>query len=248
MSSLLTFYLNVNIGFGPIISSALIGMLGVLIISKYEVEVFCGSFLGMASDLVFITYNQFLIAALLSGIVFVLVDNHYTGMGGKLGAIAFTGSLFVGIFNNSNFLTSSIPSFEISIILLFYAIGGAMLTYILSIRFNYSSVFSSSIVGLLASLILPIFYGDLGNQLALMVFCASFVGMSSEEVLENEFYVLITSLYTGIIFILTSPYFGGLGGKLGMTAFVSVISLRGSLELMSLFRKRNLKRREEAIG
>ncbi|WP_027338951.1 hypothetical protein [Halonatronum saccharophilum] len=241
LSALFTFYLNINMGMGPIVASAVVGLLGAIIISKYEVEVFCGSFVGMASNLIFISYGQLFLAAFISGLIFILVDNYFSGIGGKLGAIAFTGSILVGLFNRVEFLSGSIPDLNISTLLIIYSICGAVGTYVLSVRFNKGPVLSSAIVGLLAGIVLPLIYGDLGTQLALMAFCASFAGMSSKDILDNEFLVLISGIITALIFIFTTPYLGGLGGKLGMTAFVSVISLRGSLSLIDLTRKEEFR-------
>lgn len=229
VSAILTFYLNIDLGFGPIIASALIGIIAVFIIPKYQVEVFCGSFVGMASNLIFTNYIHFLEAAIISAFIYILLENNFKGIGGKLGAVAFVGSLMIGLLTNVEFSSGNIPSMELSILLIIYSGITAVLTFLLSIRYGYSSVLSSSVVALLAVFLLPILHGSYGEQLALMAFCATFVGMSSEEILDNEFLVMITAIFAALIFIITTPYLGGLGGKLGMTAFLSVLFSRKSL-------------------
>lgn len=51
--------------------------------------IFCGSFIGMGSNLVVV-----LIAPIFAAIITNLLKSHFNGLGGKLGAIAFISSAF----------------------------------------------------------------------------------------------------------------------------------------------------------
>jgi membrane associated rhomboid family serine protease len=95
-------------------------------------------------------------------------------------------------------------------------------------------------VGILAAILLPSLYGaDPGKMLAVVVFCASFVGMSAKARLSSELQIALAGIICGVLYIYTSPWLGGAGGKLGTLAFGSSISIWG---LMGVWRRLSRKR------
>jgi hypothetical protein len=117
-------------------------------------------------------------------------------------------------------------------LILIYSVLGAVLAYVLSIRFGKGPVIGSAFVGLVAGILLPAVYGvELGKALAVVVFCASFVGMSGAARLKSEALIALAGLVCGLAYIYASPWLGGAGGKLGTLAFGAAIAVGGLARL-----------------
>lgn len=230
---LATFALTQTLGFSAVLASGLIGVIAYMLVPKYEVPAFCGSFVGMASYSLLPGYRYLILAGLISGIVYVIGKYSFKGFGGKLGTTAFIGTVLAAVFTGQSFSGGYIPGGNMVYLLIIYSVIGAVLTYILHIRFKLSAVFSSGIIGVLAALILPIFHPANGATLAVMAYCATFAGMSSKDRISNEFIMAIGAILTALIFIFTSPYLNGAGGKLGTIAFASVITIKGLAILLN---------------
>ena len=98
------------------------------------------------------------------------------------------------------------------------------------------AVIASALVGLLAGLSLPVLLGpEEGKVIALMVFAASFAGMSSRERIRSSLHIALAGALAGLLFIYTMPYAGGAGGKMGTIAFGAVIAVAGADKIMRLF-------------
>ena len=234
LGGLATFALTQTFGISAVLASGLIGIIAYILAPKYEVPAFCGSFVGMASYSLLPGYRYLILAGIIAGIVYVIGKYSFKGFGGKLGTTAFIGTVMATVFTGQNFAGGSIPEGNMIYLLILYSIIGAVLTFILHVRFKFSAVFSSGLIGVIAALILPIFYPVNGATLAVMAYCASFAGMSSKERIPNELVMTIAAVLTALIFIFASPYLNGAGGKLGTTAFASVITIKG---LIILFNK-----------
>jgi hypothetical protein len=91
---------------------------------------------------------------------------------------------------------------------------------------------ASGIVGVVAGLILPVLFPEIGGTLAVMAICASFVGMSSAKHFPNALPLAVAGLFLGLIFIYSMPFLGGAGGKLGTMAFGSGLAVRGFMDLL----------------
>ncbi|MGM0414663.1 MAG: hypothetical protein ACQEQP_05755 [Bacillota bacterium] len=227
LGGLVTFALSQFFGISAVLASGLIGIIAYLLIPKYEVPAFCGSFVGMASYSLLPGYRYLILAGFIAGIVYVIGKYSFKGFGGKLGTTAFIGTVLAAVFTGQNFTGGSIPEGNMIYLLIFYSIIGAVLTFIMHTRFKFSVVFSSGFIGVIAAIILPIIYPVNGATLAVMAYCASFAGMSSKDRIPNELIMTLAAILTALIFIFTSPYLNGAGGKLGITAFASIITIKG---------------------
>ncbi|WP_156487893.1 hypothetical protein QQE94_03095 [Fervidobacterium pennivorans subsp. shakshaketiis] len=236
IGAVVTFYLNNHIGLGAVAAAGIVGILGFVVASKYEVPIYCGSFVGMSSANVY-DFEHLLIASVLAGVIFVITKRIFKGFGGKLGTIALLGAVLSAVITGREFTKSSLPEWEVGLLIMFFAIIGILATYILNVRFGKSPVLSSATIGLIGGLVLPEIFPEIGQILALVVICASFAGMSSKERLPNEFYAVIAGMFCGVIFIFSAPYFGGAGGKLGTIAFGAVISVAALRRFGVLFKK-----------
>ncbi len=112
----------------------------------------------------------------------------------------------------------------IKIFLLYFIIffGGCWATFFLQEYFGIGVVLASALVGL-AGTIIP-FPQKNKNSYQAIIYTASFAGMSSFELVENIFHIALVSIFGALIFIGLKNYFIGLGGKMGFTAFLSIIA------------------------
>ncbi len=230
--TLVTFLLSVDFGLGAVVAAGLVGVASTVIFPKYDVPLYCGSFVGMAcGQHVYVTYFHIVVAGLLAALVFVASRDSFDGFGGKLGTIAFAGCVGAALLLGRQLISDPVPGWEVSKYLIIYSILGAVLTFMLNERLGHSAVISSGLVGLTGGLLLPVMYPGFGGALAVMVICASFAGMSSMGRIPNEGVMALAGIFCALVFIYTSPYLGGAGGKLGTIAFGSVISLHGMMRV-----------------
>jgi hypothetical protein len=223
----LTFEISHTFGLGAVLASALIGLLGAIFFPEYDAPVFCGSFVGMCSADVYIHGYDVLLAGAFAGLVYILGREVLNGFGGKLGTIAFAGTLLTGLGLKRQFIISPVPPFDLAWHIVLYATIAAVLTYWLSVSLKWGPVLASAVVGLAGGLLLPLLHPISGGMLAVVVFCASFTGMSSPERLPGIGLMTLAGLFTGIIFLYSMPIFGGAGGKLGTIAFGSSLAVWG---------------------
>ena len=225
--AVLTFALSTDLGLGPVVAASLVGILATLALRRFDVPIYCGAFVGMASRGYLCEYGHLVLASVLAGVVFVLSKAAFNGFGGKLGTIAFIGCIGAGLLTGRACSSVPVPGWDVGVYLVGYSVLAAVLTYVLNVRLKNSPVISSGLVGLAGGLILPVVHPDMGGILAVMVICASFAGMSNRQRVPNELYLVIAGVLCALVFMYSHPHLGGAGGKLGTIAFGSVIATAG---------------------
>ena len=105
-----------------------------------------------------------------------------------------------------------------SLILILGGIGGAVFTFLLQ-KAGCSAVVASCIVGLIGALI---GHFTLSTHLPLIVFCGSFVGMTSLTLGSIPLMILGGAL-CGLVYKISLNVFAGYGGRLGTIAFISTV-------------------------
>lgn len=240
-AAVITFYLSIDGGLalGAVVASSAVGLAAAVIKPAYAVPAFCGSFAGMACGNTF-TGATLILAAVLAGLVYVMCRHVFNGFGGKLGTVAFSGCLLALLLSRCGFAEASVPDSEIVLPLVAVSILAAVATYAMAVRLRLNVVFSSALVGLIAGVLLPILYPVHGGTLAVMAFCASFAGMSGRQRISNEAYIAVAGVVCAVVFIYSTPYFGGAGGKLGTIAFGSVMFAFGLQKGGRLLARRTL--------
>jgi len=231
--AILTYALSIYAGFGAVIASGLIGVAAAIFIPKYGAPAFCGSFAGMSSALLLSPWAM-LFAAVLAGLLYVLARNTLNGFGGKFGTIAFSACMVVALLTGSSVPAKSFTGWEFGFVLIALSVCAAVVTYILSIRFKLGPVLASGLVGVMAGLWLPLIFPGNGSTMAVMIFCASFAGMSAPKRIKNELFVAIAGIIAGLAFIFSFKLQGA-GGKLGTIAFGSVMAVYGILKIIRKF-------------
>ncbi len=231
IGAIVTFTLSVNLGLGAVTAAGLVAIVAALIIPKYGVPIYCGAFVGMASDKLLCQHGSLALAGVLGGIVYVLTTGVLDGFGGKLGTIAFTGCILAGLIVGREFVVLPVPTWDVAWLIVLYSVIGTVATFYLSVNLDHGAVMGSGIVGLAGGLILPALHPGIGGTLAVMVICASFAGMSAVKRFPSIAPMFPAGVLCGLFFIYSMPYLGGAGGKLGTIAFGSVIAVRGVMEL-----------------
>lgn len=242
IGTLSSYLLNHTFELGPVVASALIGLIGGILVKKYAVPIYCGSFAGMVSSLVISSITDVIIVAIFSGLLYVLGSETFKGFGGKLGATAYFATLSASLFTDTitHTMTGGDISIQYDVFLVF--IIGALGTYFINEHYKIGVVIASSLLGLTSGLILPNVLSN-GSSLAVALFCGTFIGMSAAKKLSTRVSVVVASIIGTIIFLYTAPYFAGLGGKLGLIAFGSSISTAGLYNLKNNILSKHLSKK-----
>lgn len=227
VGALASYWLNVDMKLGAVAASALVGMVSAVVAPAYAVPLYCGSFVGMASPKVFGS-AQFLVAVAAAGITYVLSQDVFNGFGGKLGTIACAGCCLSAVFTGRQFLSSPVPQWDAGLKIVVTATLAALAAYYVNVGIGKGPVMGSAIVGLVGGLVLPSLIPEVGSTLAAVCMCASFAGMSSKARIPSGVLMGAAGALVGFVFMFASPYLGGAGGKLGTTAFGSVIAVNAA--------------------
>lgn len=223
--AIITYLSSVHLGLSSVVVSGIVGLAVAIFIPKYAAPAFCGSFAGMSS-IFLLPITEMLIAAIFTGIIYIIAKNTLNGFGGKFGTIAFSACLITALITGKTVFFPEIIETGQVLLFLAFSISSAVLTYMLSVRVKTGPVIASGFVGIMAGIWLPEIFPVSGSALAVMVFCSSFIGMSSPKRLENEFKAAAAGLVAGIAFIYSTSI-QGTGGKLGTLAFGSVLAIYG---------------------
>jgi hypothetical protein len=230
--ALVTYTLACTLGLSAVTASALIALIAALTLPEYAVPAYCGSFVGMTSIQLLHTHGEVAIAGVVAGLLFVLTESAYPGLGGKLGTIAFAGAVLTGLGLERQFIIAPVPDGPLAFLIIGHAVIATIVTYWLNVTRGHGAVIASGIVGLVGGLILPAIDAEIGPLLAVVVICASFGGMSNGERFPRFSAVAVVGVITGLIFVYSTPLMGGAGGKLGTIAFAAALAVRGYMNLL----------------
>jgi len=235
---IITFFLQSHFGLNAVLASGAVGLVGGIFFKKQSAAVYCGSFVGMACPALYVYVPSVALGSFFASIIYVLSKELFQGAGGKLGTIAFIGSLLsAGVFRYTPY-REAVPLWNAGGVMVIYAVFGAYITYVLNHKFRLGPVAASAYVGLAAGSVLPLVHGqETGLMYAVMVFCASFAGMADKSRIPKAMGMIPAGIICALLFIYSAPFLGGAGGKLGTIAFASVLTMDG----WSLLGKRPIK-------
>ena len=101
LGTIVTYSLQYFLDLNPILSASIVGLCGAFADKKLSkvisVPLYCGAFVGMTNPENHFTFPLIFTFGLIAGIVYYLSKNFYTGVGGKLGTIAFVAVISVVI-------------------------------------------------------------------------------------------------------------------------------------------------------
>lgn len=231
VGAIVTYAMVVELGLSSVVAAGLVAIASAFVFPKESVAVYTGAFVGMTSPDLFTSYGHAVLAAVLAGVAFALVRPVFDGIGGKLGTVAFVSAVPVVLLTATEFHGEPLPAPDVSVLVVVSSIGGAILTYTISVEGNRSPVFASGFVGVLGGVLLPLGAPNAGSLLAAAVFCASFVGMASPERISGPTNIGLAGAIAGVVVISTTPFLGGSGGKLGTIAFGACLAVLGLEQL-----------------
>nr|WP_241175211.1 hypothetical protein [Natronolimnobius sp. AArcel1] len=236
VGAVITFVLSASVGVGPVLASAVVGVGAGLAVPKVGAQVYCGSFVGMASPAVVPSLEYLVLAGMIAGGVFVATTEVFGGVGGKLGTIAMCGCVSMIALTGLEYGDGGVPAWEAVAWVVPVAVVGAVVTVLVSTRLGLGAVVGSGVVGVVAGISFPlVFSGSTGSMLAAVAFCASFVGMSSLARLDTV-HVGLAGGVCGVVYLAVMPAFDGAGGKLGTIAFIACLAVIGMGKLSGRLR------------
>lgn len=105
--AVLTYYMSIDLKLGPVLATGISGLIGVYLPCVFRHEwlraipapFYCGAFVGMCSPFIATGYPYLLLAGAFSGVIYLLIIDHFNGVGGKLGSIAFAGVALVSLIS-----------------------------------------------------------------------------------------------------------------------------------------------------
>ena len=113
------------------------------------------------------------------------------------------------------------------VMILIISVIAGVATYFVSHFLKKGAVIASAIITLIAGLMLPHFFPEIGSTLAVAAACSSYAGMISLENALNLLEMAVISLMTGILFIASNSAYIGIGGRLGTIAAISCFAWLG---------------------
>ena len=122
-------------------------------------------------------------------------------------------------------------------------VGGlsSIVTFLLQVKFKQGPVRSSSLVGVLVGVFVLMFPNLLSTYLTenlpLVCFGASFIGMVSSKIMSDYLLIGFSGVVFTLIYFNTSNYFSGFGGGLGSAACIALLV---TLSIPVLMKKRKL--------
>mmetsp|Transcript_8896 Transcript_8896/g.14663 ORF Transcript_8896/g.14663 Transcript_8896/m.14663 type:complete len:622 (-) Transcript_8896:156-2021(-) len=236
-SCALTFYFNHDLKMYSVLASSVVGVIAHSFQSPYREVAFAATFGGMGGHLDKpggpFTLGSAAILGTVVALVYLLMEGHFNGVGGKLGTIAFiSGAVCAAVGKPLGNEWKPIQEEEWTGWTFPMALGsiaagtlGCLLTVFLMNKEKplASTTLASSTTGLASLFLLQLhdepLYGQMWSAFA---YTGSFAGMTAKTRLMPPFVVLAGFLGSCIL-LLVWPLCPGVGGKYGLSALLAVL-------------------------
>ena len=238
-----TIWIIIKFDTSPVFSSALIGSLVSFIpnsvlgiktkliqnISHTKLTIYAGSFTGMTGLQYFPNILSLVITAIIGGVIYNLLRNSFFGLGGKLGSIGFGAIILYllssKILNITGGIKIEAPTTDLAILTaILSSVFGGFGTFLLTSKLNWHVLKASALLSLVIAIPFEIWEIKEYISIPFVVFGASFIGMSSHKIFDNNL-ILIASILFGIFYTLFNNSFNEIGGTLGTTACLCCLSV-----------------------
>lgn len=114
-----------------------------------------------------------------------------------------------------------------NLIFILTASAAGTLSYGISNKFKKGPVFGSSIITLVAGIILPVLFPEIGGKLAAAAACASYAGMAATKLIPSTLEMSLISALSGVMLLIASNAYVGIGGRLGTIAALACFAWIG---------------------
>lgn len=238
LSTVATFVAIDGAGVHPVVASACVGLfgsglpaLGAIDRTTLHANIYIGCFAGMCSGSMVTGLHDVVNIGLATGVMALIFRNVFTGFGGKMGSIAFAGNVL--LFWREGIRIGDVIALENPVPAMAILACGALGTFELAQRVQMLKtrlVMASAVVTLsfcllwfgLYSLWAGLAFIMSFEQAAALVFCGSFIGMSSHPSIDRNV-IAIAVVLLGVAFPFGIYTLGLYGGTLGFLAFVSLL-------------------------
>jgi len=231
-----TYAINIYAGQGPVIGASVICLIGGLFFGNYAGVNNSGAFAGMSRKIALPSIEYTFLAGLIVGVLWIVLIRSFLGYGGKQGTIAFVSvnisSLLLYFINPISYFDPNVYSVinatYVLMVVVFSAVG-TVSTIILREKVvqrafkQNEAIIGAALIGLLAGFLVPAIPIPYSSTLPAVIAAGSYAGMSSRTILKRDLDFLIVGIITGVVFIILLPVATAFGGKLGTSAFLSVI-------------------------
>lgn len=238
LSAVVTFVAIDGAGVHPVVASASVGLIGSCLPAigamnrtTLHANIYIGSFAGMCSGSIVTGLHDAVNIGLATGVMALIFRNVFTGFGGKMGSIAFAGNVL--LFWSEGMRIGDVVALENPVLAIAILACGALGTFELAQRaqaLKTRLVMASAVVTLSFCLMwlgLNSLWAGLAltmsfEQAAALVFCGSFIGMSSHPSIDRSI-IVIAVVLLGVAFPFGIYTLGLYGGALGFLAFMSLL-------------------------
>ncbi len=117
-------------------------------------------------------------------------------------------------------MVASLKYFELWILKFSTFLMGCSICFYLQSEFKLTAVVAAALTGFLGTFI-PDTKRIESTHVHATIYMGAFVAMGSKVVSAGPWQILLVSLLGSTIYFFISPYFKGLGGRLGLIAFIS---------------------------
>lgn len=229
----LTFTFNHMAGMGEVLASSIIGLTAAWTVKNYALPIYCGSFIGMACDQIYSSPFAIGLASLITGVLYVVSSQFFSGWGGKAGFLAFVGTYLTSLFIGHPFHFVEPLSFRMYVLVFLTIVVAGVLTFALQTMTDKIDVVTASA---LIGLIIASFSFNPSHVIVFAAFCGTFTGMTSKELFTNKSDIFVATFLTAFLFIFSFSLFDGAGGKLGSLAFIASVATGGLKHLLSFLK------------
>ena len=234
-------------GLLPVFCVAVVGTVGGLAVRKiagatdyHGGPIYCGTFVGMTSEMVLPNIWWVAGAGLLAGVLWSMSREAWVGIGGKMGTVALGGVLLTNLvasdFHQLGPGAHALTSIQAIAGILVVGLISAPLTWWLAHRRGWGAVLGSAVPTMIFAGVLqyaPDLFADSPKVLTVAWLGASFVGMTAPARVSSPWIMIpIGGVLYGCLQIILGKYLAGEGGIAGATALISVFAIRGGERLL----------------
>lgn len=221
--ALVVYFFGTEINIDKNITVGLVAIITGLLVKKYTAEAVLGAIIG-AGLCQYTGYFGIIFISVFAGIFNTLLKEVFVGIGGKSGTIAFVGGIIVLMFFGE-VLGNGLPKDNMQLLfILLVSFIAALLTFILNNDFNLGPTIAYGIVILLGSVYLLI-PATKSLEFSSIIYGSALLGMSNKNQKDDYFIMIIASIiFSFCIFVGTS--FINIGGRVGLLALISVLTVK----------------------
>lgn len=144
----------------------------------------------------------------------------------EFSVLVFIGIIgFLGLFSLVKMAHESHEKPTKSYILIFFVILGALSTFLINVKLETGPVVAAALIGTLASFTPAILRNKskkIIKEIPSAIYSGTFIGMTSVSIGASYWFIILSGFIAGLLYVLATNTFVGVGGKLGTIAFGGV--------------------------